>query len=237
MRKDADEVALLRAGCAGRGPGRDWRSRPGGSSGGPRRTSRARSASGSSRRATTRPSSGSSPRGPNSASPHHDPGERVIPAGEPIVIDIGGTLGGYGSDITRTVWVTGGDPATGPDAEFLRLYAVLQGAQEAATAAVRPGVPCERDRRGRARDHRRRGLRPEVLPPDRPRHRPRGSRGAVPGRGQPRAAGRRAWRSAWSPGSTSRAGTGHGSRTSSCAATTGPVVLNEVPRDLLVVPG
>ncbi|MDP2349720.1 MAG: Xaa-Pro peptidase family protein [Chloroflexota bacterium] len=81
--------------------------------------------------------------GPNSASPHHDPGERVVAAGEPIVIDIGGSLGGYGSDITRTVWVTGGDPAKGPDADFLHLYDVLQRAQAEATAAVRPGVPCE----------------------------------------------------------------------------------------------
>jgi Xaa-Pro aminopeptidase len=80
--------------------------------------------------------------GPNSASPHHEPGERVIAAGEPIVIDIGGTLGGYGSDITRTVWVTSPEGG-GPDAEFLRLYRVLQDAQAAATAAVRPGVPCE----------------------------------------------------------------------------------------------
>ena len=82
--------------------------------------------------------------GPNSASPHHDPGDRVIQAGEPIVIDIGGQLGGYGSDITRTVWVTGGDPAAGPDAAFLRLYSVLQHAQAAATAVVRPGITCER---------------------------------------------------------------------------------------------
>ena len=52
--------------------------------------------------------------GPNSASPHHEPGERVIRAGEPIVLDIGGTVGGYASDITRMVWVTGGDPSLGP---------------------------------------------------------------------------------------------------------------------------
>jgi Xaa-Pro aminopeptidase len=82
--------------------------------------------------------------GPNSASPHHDPGDRVICAGEPIVLDIGGTLGGYGSDITRTIWVTGGDRSSGPDPEFLRLYSLLQGAQEEATGAVRPGVACER---------------------------------------------------------------------------------------------
>jgi len=82
--------------------------------------------------------------GPNSASPHHEASERVISAGEPIVLDIGGTLGGYGSDITRMVWVTGGDPAKGPDAEYLRLYGVLQNAQDEATGSARPGVACER---------------------------------------------------------------------------------------------
>jgi Xaa-Pro aminopeptidase len=80
--------------------------------------------------------------GPNSASPHHDPGDRVIAEGEPIVLDIGGTVHGYYSDTTRTLWVTGPGDA-GPDEEFLRLYGVLQSAQAAATAAVRPGVACE----------------------------------------------------------------------------------------------
>jgi Xaa-Pro aminopeptidase len=82
--------------------------------------------------------------GPNSASPHHEASDRVIRAGEPIVLDIGGTLGGYGSDITRMVWVTGGNPAKGPDAEYLRLYGVLQNAQDEATGSARPGVACER---------------------------------------------------------------------------------------------
>jgi Xaa-Pro aminopeptidase len=81
--------------------------------------------------------------GPNSASPHHEASERVIQAGEPIVLDIGGRLSGYGSDITRTLWVTGGDPLLGPDDEFRHLFGVLRTAQERATAAVRPGVPCE----------------------------------------------------------------------------------------------
>jgi Xaa-Pro aminopeptidase len=80
--------------------------------------------------------------GPNSASPHHEASERVIQAGEPIVLDIGGTLGGYGSDITRTLWVTGGDPAAGPDERFRHLFAILHGAQEAATRSVRPGIAC-----------------------------------------------------------------------------------------------
>ena len=81
--------------------------------------------------------------GPNSASPHHDAGERVIRGGEPIVLDIGGQVEGYGSDITRTLWVTGGDATAGPDPEFLRLYEVLQRAQAVASAAVKPGVACE----------------------------------------------------------------------------------------------
>lgn len=82
--------------------------------------------------------------GPDSASPHHAASARVIEAGEPIVLDIGGSLAGYGSDITRTIWVTGGDPGRGPDAAFRALYDTLQGAQAAATAVVRPGVPAER---------------------------------------------------------------------------------------------
>jgi Xaa-Pro aminopeptidase len=81
--------------------------------------------------------------GPNSASPHHDASDRLIQAGEPIVLDIGGTLGGYGSDITRTLWVTGGDRANEPDERYRHLFAVLLGAQEAATAAVRPGLAAE----------------------------------------------------------------------------------------------
>jgi Xaa-Pro aminopeptidase len=81
--------------------------------------------------------------GPNSASPHHEASERVIQAGEPIVLDIGGSLSGYGSDITRTLWVTGGDPTKGPDEAFRHLFGVLHGAQVAATRAVRPGVACE----------------------------------------------------------------------------------------------
>jgi Xaa-Pro aminopeptidase len=72
--------------------------------------------------------------GPNAASPHHEPGERLIGAGDAIVLDIGGTRDGYCSDTTRTAFV--GEPP----AEFAALYAVLQEAQAAACEAVRPGV-------------------------------------------------------------------------------------------------
>ncbi|HVE64178.1 MAG TPA: Xaa-Pro peptidase family protein [Mycobacteriales bacterium] len=76
--------------------------------------------------------------GPNGASPHHDTGPRVIQAGDAIVFDIGGTTpDGYCSDITRT-YVVGEAPEG-----FAEMYAVLQAAQEASCAAVRPGVTCE----------------------------------------------------------------------------------------------
>jgi Xaa-Pro aminopeptidase len=73
--------------------------------------------------------------GPNSASPHHAPGDRTIDAGDAIVLDIGGTRGGYASDTSRTAFV--GEPP----AEFAALFAVLRRAQAAACEAVRPGVP------------------------------------------------------------------------------------------------
>jgi Xaa-Pro aminopeptidase len=81
--------------------------------------------------------------GPNSASPHHEASERPIAPGDPIVLDIGGPLAGYGSDITRTIWVTGGDPAHGPDAEFVRIHDLVREAQASATRAARAGVPAE----------------------------------------------------------------------------------------------
>jgi Xaa-Pro aminopeptidase len=81
--------------------------------------------------------------GPNSASPHHEASDRVIGAGEPIVLDIGGLLGGYASDTTRTLWVTGGDETNGPTEEYRHLFGVLHAAQQAATRAVRPGVAAE----------------------------------------------------------------------------------------------
>jgi Xaa-Pro aminopeptidase len=72
--------------------------------------------------------------GPNAASPHHSPGERLIQEGDSIVLDIGGTAGGYASDTTRTAFVGI------PPEEFQDLYAVLQQAQAAACDSVRPGI-------------------------------------------------------------------------------------------------
>ena len=76
--------------------------------------------------------------GPNGASPHHELSDRVVRAGEPVVVDIGGTTAtGYCSDSTRTY-------ALGePPADFAAYYPVLQAAQAAAVDAVRPGVTAE----------------------------------------------------------------------------------------------
>jgi Xaa-Pro aminopeptidase len=77
--------------------------------------------------------------GPNGASPHHLISDRVIEPGDPVVVDIGGTMpDGYKSDCTRT-YVAGGEPAK----EFLAYYEVLQQAQREAVEAVRPGVPAK----------------------------------------------------------------------------------------------
>ncbi|HET9691460.1 MAG TPA: Xaa-Pro peptidase family protein [Acidimicrobiales bacterium] len=75
--------------------------------------------------------------GPNSASPHHEPGARRILPGEAVVCDFGGTMAGYCSDTTRTVF-TGPPPA-----EFRELYDVLQAAQAASVAAATVGTSCE----------------------------------------------------------------------------------------------
>ncbi len=75
--------------------------------------------------------------GPNSASPHHHTGERVIQPGDSVIFDWGGTLEGYHSDVTRTVHV---GP---PTAEYRTVYDAVRAANQAAYDAVRPGVACQ----------------------------------------------------------------------------------------------
>ena len=72
--------------------------------------------------------------GPNGAMPHHRPSDRAIAPGEPIVIDMGAKVGGYCSDISRTVCV--GEP----DETFRKIYDIVLGAQLTAIATVRVGM-------------------------------------------------------------------------------------------------
>lgn len=76
--------------------------------------------------------------GPHGASPHHEVSDRALAHGDPVVIDIGGTMpSGYRSDCTRTY-------ALGePDEAFVESYSALELAQREGVLAVRPGVTCE----------------------------------------------------------------------------------------------
>jgi len=77
--------------------------------------------------------------GPNGASPHHSLSDRVVEAGDVVVVDIGGPVPeGYCSDSTRTYVM--GEPR---DPDVRETYAVLQRAQQAAVDAVRPGVAAQ----------------------------------------------------------------------------------------------
>ena len=76
--------------------------------------------------------------GPHGADPHHECSDRELRPGDIVVIDIGGPVEpGYNSDCTSTYSL--GEP----DPEVAGQYAVLQRAQAAAVAAVRPGVSAE----------------------------------------------------------------------------------------------
>jgi Xaa-Pro aminopeptidase len=74
--------------------------------------------------------------GPNGAFPHYAAGTRELAAGDAVVIDIGGRLDGYASDITRMVHV--GEP----DARYREVHDIVERAVVAALAAARPGATC-----------------------------------------------------------------------------------------------
>ena len=83
--------------------------------------------------------------GPNSAKPHHTPGQRRIVAGEALLIDWGAEVAGYRSDSTRTVF-----PGSVP--EFAqRAYPIVEQALLRAAAQLRDGVAMG-DIDGAARD-------------------------------------------------------------------------------------
>jgi len=75
--------------------------------------------------------------GPNGASPHHEPGDRRIVEGDVVVLDFGGKLDGYCSDMTRTVSV--GEPTE----EVAKVHAIVREAQQSAFDAAGAGVTGE----------------------------------------------------------------------------------------------
>lgn len=75
--------------------------------------------------------------GANGAQPHAVPGALEIERSTLVVLDLGTLVGGYCSDCTRTF-------ATGPsDAQMMDVYETVLAAQEAALALVRPGQDCQ----------------------------------------------------------------------------------------------
>jgi Xaa-Pro aminopeptidase len=72
--------------------------------------------------------------GPNGAMPHATVSERVVQAGEPIVIDLGAVVDGYNSDLTRTIC------AGQPDDKFREIYEIVLEAQLTAEQNIRPGM-------------------------------------------------------------------------------------------------
>lgn len=73
--------------------------------------------------------------GPNSALPHHHPGSRQLQAGDIIVVDLGASVDGYRSDLTRTFYL--GDK---PEEKFWEIYNTVHQAQVAAIGSIRAGV-------------------------------------------------------------------------------------------------
>jgi Xaa-Pro aminopeptidase len=76
--------------------------------------------------------------GANGASPHHETGDRRIAAGDTVVLDFGGAMHGYRSDITRTVHVGGS-----AGREEQEVHDTVRRAQEAGYAAARKDASAE----------------------------------------------------------------------------------------------
>lgn len=77
--------------------------------------------------------------GPNATTLHYNEDDRVMRAGEVVVMDIGASFAGYAADVTRTVPVSG---AFTPDQRAL--YQVVRDAQAAAERQARLGAPQQR---------------------------------------------------------------------------------------------
>jgi Xaa-Pro aminopeptidase len=72
--------------------------------------------------------------GPTAASPHAEPGDRVVQEGDLVLVDAGAAVGGYCSDCTRTF-------AVGEVSDSLRgAYEIVRQAQQAGLDAVGDGV-------------------------------------------------------------------------------------------------
>lgn len=72
--------------------------------------------------------------GPNSACPHHPPGDYRLQEGEPIIIDLGARVSGYCADLTRTFFLGT------PNEQFRKIYRLVRQAQARAEKELRAGM-------------------------------------------------------------------------------------------------
>lgn len=72
--------------------------------------------------------------GAAAADPHHEPDDSALVPGQMVLFDVGCVWQGYCSDMTRTFFTAK------PTARQLEVYDAVRRANEAAAAAVRPGV-------------------------------------------------------------------------------------------------
>ena len=73
--------------------------------------------------------------GKNAAMAHHQPGERALRAGDPVIVDMGASLDGYASDLTRSFFV-----GPKPTAKYQEIFDLVHKAHNAALAGLRAGV-------------------------------------------------------------------------------------------------
>jgi Xaa-Pro dipeptidase len=84
--------------------------------------------------------------GPSAALPHGSAEGRVLAAGDLVLVDTGGALHGYQSDVSRT-WIFAGEPTR----EVRSAWDAVRSAQMRAFETIRPGVACrDVDRAARA---------------------------------------------------------------------------------------
>lgn len=74
--------------------------------------------------------------GKNSSKPHGIPGDKVIEKGDFVTLDFGAAVGGYRSDMTRTVCVGA------PTDKMITVYNTVLKAQKEALKFIKPGIPC-----------------------------------------------------------------------------------------------
>lgn len=72
--------------------------------------------------------------GPNAARPHHQPTNRPIADGEPVIIDMGANVEGYTSDLSRTMYIGKRNE------KFDKIYDLVLGAQLTAITTIESGM-------------------------------------------------------------------------------------------------